>query len=70
MHRTIHLRRQLQREGTVKPLPAASQLAADKSYVDTAVRICDGLEKVLKSYENSNDSSRMKIVRLWVASAG
>jgi hypothetical protein len=61
----IHVRRQLQNEGRLTPLPAPSQSAADKSYLDTAVKLCDGLEAVLKRYENAGDPQRAKIYRLW-----
>jgi hypothetical protein len=61
----IHIRQQLQRDGQIASLPGVSQVAADKSYVDTAVKICDGLEKVLDSYKIANDSNQQKIHRLW-----
>ncbi len=65
---TVYVRQQLQSERRLEPLPAASQVAADKSFIDTAVKLCDGLEKVLRSYAISNDSNRKKIHQLWVKS--
>jgi hypothetical protein len=58
-------RQQLQQSGAIKPLPASSQAAADKSYIDTAQKLCDGLEAVLKSYQSSDDLNRKRILRLW-----
>ena len=48
-------RRQLIESGKIKPLPAASEAAADRCYVETATKLCDGLEAVLKKYENAGD---------------
>ena len=53
---TSYVRRKLQREGRLNPLPAASQVAADKSYIDTAVKLCDGLEKVLNDSRKTTRS--------------
>jgi hypothetical protein len=54
-------RRQLQAEGKLKRLPEASQLAADKSYVDTAAKLCAGLEALLKGCEKSGAPARRRI---------
>ncbi|HOJ32024.1 MAG TPA: hypothetical protein PKY35_04215 [Candidatus Hydrogenedentes bacterium] len=40
-------RERLKKEGTLALLPARSQEAADQSYVDTVLRLWEGLEKVL-----------------------
>ncbi len=65
----LYLRRALQQPGVIKPLPEPAQAAADKAYLDTADRLCAGLEAVLKTYGHSNDSTRRKIHRLWRESA-
>lgn len=62
---TIYERRRLQSEGKIAALPEASQAAADTSYVDTAVRLCDGLEKTLKSYETVEDPQKRRLLKLW-----
>ena len=50
---TAVLRRSLQDASLIKPLPAASQAAADKSYIDTANKLYDGLEAVMNTYAAS-----------------
>jgi hypothetical protein len=62
---TAVLRRSLQEASLIKPLPAFSQAAADKSYVDTANKLYDGLEAVLNSYAASTVSGRHRIHELW-----
>ena len=61
----IHERQRLQARGRLPRLPEVSQIAADRSYVDTAVRLCDGLEAVLASYEDSGDAARRRMGVLW-----
>ena len=65
---TAMLRRRLQEASLIKPLPASSQAAADKSYVDTANKLYDGLEAVLKSYTGSAVPARQKLNLLWSGS--
>ena len=65
---TAMLRRRLQEASLIKPLPASSQTAADKSYVDTANKLYDGLEAVLKSYTGSAVPARQKLNLLWSGS--
>ncbi len=62
---TVVLRRSLQEASLIKPLPAFSQAAADKSYVDTANKLYDGLEAVMNSYGASTVSARQRIHGLW-----
>ena len=51
----VHQRRQLLAEGKIDPLSESErQLAADELYVETATKICGGLEAVLTSYEESD----------------
>jgi hypothetical protein len=61
----IHARKKLEDEGAIKPLPEPSQSAADKSYVDTAVKLAQGLQKVLTDYENSGDAHQKQVLQLW-----
>ncbi|MHB8521833.1 MAG: hypothetical protein ACYDH9_13870 [Limisphaerales bacterium] len=58
-------RHRLLASGRLTPLPGPSEAAANKSYRDTAVRLCDGLETVLRSGETSQDRQRLKIYQLW-----
>ena len=62
---TIHERKRVQAEGTLKPLPAPSQNAADRSYVETANRLAEGLQKTLESYEGSEDPHKRRVLSLW-----
>jgi hypothetical protein len=58
-------RRELLRADKLRRLPEPSQTAADKSYDETLVKLCDGLDSVLKSYERSPDPARKKMFQLW-----
>jgi hypothetical protein len=51
--------------GEIKKLPEASQKAADKSYVDAANRLFDGLDELIKKYRSSDDATRKQIAELW-----
>jgi hypothetical protein len=50
----------------LKPLPPASQVAADKSYLVTVMRLCDGLAKTLDVYEGAEDPHKKTVHRLWL----
>lgn len=59
-------RLQLLSDGKLKPLEATvSQRAADASYFQTAIRLCQGLENVLDSYSGAEESHRRRIHALW-----
>ncbi|PIY35644.1 MAG: hypothetical protein COZ06_37840 [Armatimonadetes bacterium CG_4_10_14_3_um_filter_66_18] len=62
---TAHARLKLLAEGKLTRLPEASQYAADKSYFSTAAKLCDGLERLLKSYEDSADARKQRVWELW-----
>ncbi len=62
---TIQQRRKLKAAAKITPLPEKSQAAADKSYLDTATRLLDGLEKTLASYEESQEPREQQVGRLW-----
>src|SRR5207302_1724330 len=56
---TVILQRQeLKEAGKLKALPVASQLAADKSYVDAAGKLYDGLQNLVRAYEKSESSGK------------
>jgi len=63
--RTVHTRRLLLAEGKIQTLAEPSRSAADKSYIDSAIRLCDGLENVLKSYAQSQDPRKQRIYQIW-----
>ncbi|MBI4662569.1 MAG: hypothetical protein HY735_27460 [Verrucomicrobia bacterium] len=65
---TIPVRRRLLAEGKLKPLPELSQAAADKSYVDAATKLRDGLENIFRAYEDSDQPQRRRMHQLWMAS--
>ncbi len=52
-------------DGKLPRLLATSQTAADRSYLETTARLCDGLRNVVRSYEKSNDPQKQQIYRLW-----
>jgi hypothetical protein len=53
-------------EGHLKPLPDPRRAAAaEKSYYDTAVKLCEGLRKTLASYENSDDPHKSRVYEIW-----
>jgi hypothetical protein len=58
----------LRAEGKLFPLPQASQVAADQSYVDAANRVFTGLETLLTDYAASNDPRKQQIAALWTGS--
>jgi hypothetical protein len=63
--RAAHERQSLLAAGKLAPLPEVSRAAADKSYVDTANKLCDGLAAVMKTYEKSSDERARKVFDLW-----
>ncbi len=64
-----HERAELLSAGKLMPLPPASEAAADKLYLSTAAKLCDGLEKLLNGWHGSNDPRRHRIYGLWSASS-
>lgn len=61
----LYERRTLLADGKLKPLPEPSRAAADKTYLDTALKLIDGLSAVLKTNTNSSGQSR-EINKLWL----
>lgn len=62
---TILERLNLQRAGRLARLPEQSQVAADRSYVDTLTRLCDALRKVLDGYAGLEVAQKSRIYELW-----
>lgn len=62
---TVLRRMELQNAGKLPRLSEPSQTAADKSYVDTLAKLCDGLEKALDGYSDSRLAERRRIAEIW-----
>jgi hypothetical protein len=62
---TAHRRQQLLQTGQIKPLPGPAEAAADKSYLETAQKLCTGLDAVLKSSETATAATSRKISEIW-----
>ncbi len=62
---TVLKRAELQATDRLARLPEPSQTAADKSYVETLTRLCDGLEKVLDGYADSRLAEKRRIHEIW-----
>ena len=58
-------RAQLISDGKIKSLAERSQKAADQSYIDSAKKLFDGLDRIIESYEISADPIRHKIFEVW-----
>jgi len=55
----------LERAGKLPALPPASQMAADRSYIQAADRLSDGLKRVVAGYEKSEDPRKQQIWAVW-----
>ncbi len=61
----FHERLRLLAAGKLAPLPEPSAYAADKCYLATAARLCDGLAKTIASYRGSDDPRKKQVYQLW-----
>jgi len=61
----IHGRAALKAQSKLVPLKTASQSAADRSYIEAAQRLADGLGRVLATYDDSDDPRKKRIAQLW-----
>ncbi len=65
----LHERRRLLAAGQIRRLPdPAREAAADLAYADAATRLMQGLEAVIKGYEQSRDPRQKKIFGLYLTS--
>jgi hypothetical protein len=62
---TAHRRQHLLQTGKIKPLPGPTEAAADKSYLETAQKLCTGLDASLKSCETATAATPRKIYGIW-----
>ena len=60
----IARRKALLAQQKLPPLPDATAVAAEKLYVQTVVRLCDGLDALLISYSKSEDPSQKRVFAL------
>ncbi len=68
--RVMHERERLSAEGKLPVLPPVSQHAADRSYLEAATRLAEGLTTVLGSYEGSDDPDEQRIAAIWARTGG
>ena len=64
---SAHERLDLIAAGKLPRLPDRSAAAAARLYLSTAAKLCEGLDKVLDSYEGSNDPRKRQVYELWRA---
>jgi hypothetical protein len=62
---TAQRRQHLLQIGEIKPLPGPAAAAADKSYIETAQKLCAGLDASLKSGETATAATPRKISGIW-----
>jgi hypothetical protein len=62
-----HERAELLAAGKLTALPPRSEAAADKLYLSTPTKLCDGLEKLLNAWQGSSDPRKRQIYALWTA---
>jgi hypothetical protein len=65
---TCQKRMRLLGDGKLNRLPDESQQAADRSYFATAMKLCEGMEKLLEGYAKSPEASHGEMYQLWNAS--
>ena len=63
----IPLRKKLQAEGQIPPLPEASQAAAEKLYVDAAEKPYAGFVAVMAKHKDSPDATKQQIAAVWLS---
>jgi len=66
---TLKARRALQQLGRISRLPPVSQKAAEQAFVDTARKLCTGLEQQMQTRGGAPDPRSRKLWEAWRASA-
>jgi hypothetical protein len=61
----IHERAKMKSEGKLYLLPATSQFAADKSYIDAVNRLAQGFRIVMESYSQSDNEDKKRLYKIW-----
>jgi len=62
---TTERRFKLKAAGRLEALPERSQRAADRSYLETTARLCEGLAKTLAGYAGLHDAQRKRLYEIW-----
>jgi hypothetical protein len=62
-----HERADLLTAGKLTALPPRSEAAADKLHLNTPMKLCDGLEKLLNASQGSSDPRKKQVFDLWIA---
>jgi hypothetical protein len=52
-------------KGELERLPSASQQAADRLYLSTTAKLCEGLERVLDGYRAAEETGKRRVYQLW-----
>jgi hypothetical protein len=65
----IPLRKKLQAEGQIAPLPEASRAAAEQLYRDAAEKLYAGFVAVMAKYNDSPDGRKQQIAKIWTATS-
>jgi hypothetical protein len=61
-------RTELKAKGHLMLLPEPSQTVADRSYIDTALRLYEGFEKIMNVYKETSDLRQKRIYEIWAKS--
>ena len=56
-------------DGKLKRLSGPSQYAADKSYLNTTLNLCEGLKRTVGSYKEAKDVHKKRVYTIWAATA-
>lgn len=61
-------RQRLMAEGKITPIEDSRRAAADQLYVDTAIKICQGFERVMNAYKEASEPEKANVYGLWTQS--
>ena len=53
--------------GKLERLSGQSQYAADKCYFSTMAKLCEGLERTVASYKDTEDAHEKQVYLIWSA---
>lgn len=62
-----HERAELLAAGKLTSISPRSEAAAEKLYLSTPLKLCDGLEKLLNAWQGSSDPRKGQVYSLWAA---
>ncbi|MBX7255130.1 MAG: hypothetical protein K1Y02_02120 [Candidatus Hydrogenedentes bacterium] len=58
-------RQRLIADGKITPIEDSRRAAADQLYVDTAMKICQGFERVMNAYKEASEPEKANVYGLW-----